>query len=134
MKTIFTWCLAVSASLALGGCGSNNVSENTGDAAEAEAQAQAIEVNFGCATCIYDMEGVTGCVLAVKINGEYYLVDGVDIDDLGDAHAADGLCLVERRGTITGAIEGDRFVATAASLLPLTPEDHEGHDADAHSH
>ena len=98
-------------------------------------QAQTLEVGFGCATCIYDMEGVTGCVLAVEINGKHYLVDGVDIDDLGDAHAADGLCNAERQGTIIGSIEGDRFVATSASLTPPTPEHAEDHNAsDNHPH
>lgn len=132
MKALLAMCLAAGTSLWLSGCGANTAPESNDESSEPHAQS--MEVDFGCATCIYDMEGVTGCVLAVEIEGAYYLVDGVDIDDLGDAHAADGLCLVERRGTITGAIEGDRFTAASASLLPLNPEHHEGDDASDHQH
>lgn len=132
MKALLAMCFAASAAFWLSGCGENTAPESNDGSSEPHAQV--MEVDFGCATCIYDMEGVTGCVLTVEIEGEYYLVDGVDIDDLGDAHAADGLCLVERRGTITGAIEGDRFTATSASLLPLDPEHHEGDDASDHQH
>jgi len=132
MKLFIAMSLAVSAVFSLSGCGNDSAAESNDDLVG--SRAQAMEVEFGCATCIYGMEGVTGCVLAVGIEGEYHLVDGVDIDDLGDAHAADGLCLVERQGTITGAIEGDRFVATSASLLPLNPEHHEGDDASDHQH
>jgi len=73
----------------------------------------------GCATCILKMEGVTGCKLAVSSNGKPYLVSGIGIDDLGDAHAADGLCNAERKGMVEGRVEGDRFIATRIDLSPL---------------
>ena len=75
-------------------------------------------VEAGCATCIYDMKDVTGCKLAVKIDGKAYLVSGKSIDDLGDAHAEDGLCNIARKAEVTGKLEGDRFVATQMALLP----------------
>ena len=75
-------------------------------------------VEAGCATCVYNMEGVSGCKLAVKIDGKHYLVTGSDIDDHGDAHAPDGLCHVARRAQASGVIEGDRFVATEFRLVP----------------
>ena len=73
----------------------------------------------GCATCIFHMKDVTGCKLAVKMNGKPYLVSGLGIDDLGDAHAADGLCNAERKGRVEGKVEGDRFIATRIDLLPI---------------
>ena len=75
-------------------------------------------VEAGCATCIYEMKDVTGCKLAVKIDGKAYLVSGKTMDDLGDAHADDGLCNIARKAEVTGKLEGDRFVATQMALLP----------------
>ncbi len=75
-------------------------------------------VEAGCATCIFDMEGVAGCKLAVKIDGKAYLVSGKSMDDLGDAHAEDGLCNIARKAEVTGKLDGDRFAVTAMSLLP----------------
>ena len=72
----------------------------------------------GCATCIFDMKGVTGCKLAVKIDGRAYLVEGSGIDDHGDAHAEDGLCNAARPARVSGHVEGDKFVASKIELLP----------------
>jgi NADH dehydrogenase [ubiquinone] 1 alpha subcomplex assembly factor 1 len=72
----------------------------------------------GCATCVFNMPGVRGCVLAVKIDGSVYLVQGSDIDAHGDAHAPDGLCNAVRRANAKGVISGDRFVADELLLLP----------------
>ena len=76
------------------------------------------EVEAGCATCVFDMEDVVGCKLAVKIDGTAYLVTGSEIDDHGDAHAPDGLCQVARAAVVLGGIEGDRFVAKKFRLNP----------------
>jgi len=75
-------------------------------------------VKAGCALCIYEMEGVSGCELAVKVDGKAHLVSGIEMDDLGDAHAEDGLCSMERQVKAAGKVEGDRFVATKIELLP----------------
>ncbi len=75
-------------------------------------------VEAGCATCIYDMKDVTGCKLAVKIDGKAYVVSGKSMDDLGDAHAEDGLCNIARKAEVTGKIDGERFVAMQMALLP----------------
>ena len=66
--------------------------------------------------CIFDMKDVTGCKLAVKIHGRSYLVTDSDIDEHGDAHAADGLCHIARKGAGTGKIDGDRLVVTKMAL------------------
>ncbi len=75
-------------------------------------------VEAGCATCIFDMPDVTGCKLAVKIDGRAYLVTGSSIDDHGDAHAASGLCNASRKAIVEGEIEDGRFVASKFELRP----------------
>ncbi len=77
---------------------------------------QAVEariVEAGCAGCIFNMEGVRGCKLAVRIDGKPYLVTGADVD----AHGA-GLCSSAKEAKVVWQIEGDRFVATSFELQP----------------
>ncbi len=70
-------------------------------------------VEAGCASCIFNMEGVRGCKLAVRIDGKPYLVSGADVD----AHGA-GLCSSAKKAKVVGKIEGDKFVATSFELQP----------------
>ena len=86
--------------------------------AQAPRASSSQTVEVGCATCIFQMEGVVGCKLAVRIDGHPYLVTGSDIDDHGDAHAPDGLCNAARRARVEGEIDGDRYVATKIALQP----------------
>ena len=72
---------------------------------------------IGCATCVFDMKDVTGCKLAVKVEGKPYLVTGSGIDDHGDAHAPDGLCNKERQARVEGKVEDDRYVAKRIEVL-----------------
>jgi hypothetical protein len=62
-------------------------------------------VETGCAGCIYQMSGATGCELAVKIDGKAYKVTGANID----AHQ---FCTKAKTALVSGRIEGDRFIAT----------------------
>jgi len=78
-----------------------------------EHAAAARTVEAGCASCIFNMEGVSGCKLAVKIDGKPYLVTGADVD----AHGA-GLCSSAKKAKVVGEIEGDKFVATSFELQP----------------
>ncbi len=84
--------------------------------AESESATQTVEV--GCAMCIYEMEGIDKCTLAVKIDSTPYLVEGVEIHELGDAHAEDGLCLIAREAVVEGKLEGDEFIATKVEFEP----------------
>ncbi len=89
--------------------------------ASGERRGSAIQlrtVEAACATCIFEMEGVSGCKLAVKVDEKAYLVSGSEIDDHGDAHAADGLCNASREAVVQGKVEGDRFVASKFELKP----------------
>jgi hypothetical protein len=79
---------------------------------ETAALAEARVVETACGVCIFGMEG-RGCPLAVKIDGKPYLVTGASVN----AHTA-GLCEAARSATVTGQIEGDKFVATSFDLRP----------------
>ncbi len=70
-------------------------------------------VQAGCGSCLFGMEEVKGCKLAVKIDGKAYLVTGADVD----AHKA-GLCGSAKPAKVEGKIEGDKFVATSFKLNP----------------
>jgi hypothetical protein len=72
----------------------------------------------GCATCIFEMKDVTGCKLAVEIDGKHYLVKGSDIDDHGDAHADDGLCNSSMKAVVSGEIKDVAVVSTSFRVLP----------------
>lgn len=87
---------------------------------EVDAASIAQTIEAGCAMCIYKMEGVEKCSLALKIDGKPYLVEGASIFDHGDAHAADGLCKSARQAVVKGKIENGKFVATQFELKPKT--------------
>lgn len=76
-------------------------------------------VETSCGQCKFNMKGEE-CNLAVRINGKAYFVDGVNIDDHGDAHAKDGFCQRVRKAEVSGLIVGNRFKATSFRLLPET--------------
>jgi hypothetical protein len=74
-------------------------------------------VDAACGTCQFAMNG-SGCELAVRIDGKSYFVDGSKLDDHGDAHSAQGMCVVSRKAKVTGKVDNGRFVATQFELLP----------------
>lgn len=95
------------------GCAAN--SRSSGGAATRIDQPTVVPT--ACGECLFGMKG-KGCDLAVKIGGRAYYVDGVKMDDLGDAHAADGMCNTVRQARVTGEIRGGRFIASHFELLP----------------
>ena len=74
-------------------------------------------VEASCGECQFGLKG-DGCDLAIRVHGHAYYVDGVKLDDLGDAHAADGLCKSIRMARVTGEVRGGRFVASSFKLEP----------------
>ena len=108
-------CVALALVLALGtasGCqtGGRRTGIDPGESGQSKRIATA-----GCAMCIFGMD-VNDCVLGVKIDGVAYLVTGKDINDLGDAHASDGLCMTGREAIVVGKVKDNRFVATSFEL------------------
>ncbi len=73
-------------------------------------------VEASCGTCNFNLKG-SGCLLAVRINGKAYFVDGTSLDDHGDAHAEDGFCEVIRKAEVQGEIINDRFKVSYFKLL-----------------
>lgn len=103
------------------GCDSGEKGAGAGGGAKvvvATPTSDAIEVDAACGSCLFGMDGA-GCKLAVQIDGKKYWVSGIDMDDLGDMHASDGMCNVVRRARISGRVEGDRYMATGIELLPV---------------
>ncbi|MEO8234332.1 MAG: DUF6370 family protein [Flavobacterium sp.] len=74
-------------------------------------------VEVSCGQCKFGMTP-KGCDLAVRIGGKSYFVDGVKIDEHGDAHAKDGFCEAIRTAEVIGEIKKGRFVVSYFKLLP----------------
>ncbi len=77
-----------------------------------------INAEAACGQCQFKLAG-KGCNLAVRINGKAYFADGVHIDSLGDAHAADGFCNAIRKVNVQGVVVNKRFKANYIKLLPV---------------
>lgn len=75
-------------------------------------------VEAACGQCQFGMKGKKGCDLAIRYQGSALFMGGFKMDDLGDAHAKDGLCNVVRKAKVTGRSENGRFVAASFALLP----------------
>jgi len=107
----------------------SSLAQNAIDPTDADAtQMQVVEVS--CGQCNYGMKDAKGCDLAVKIDGKSYWVDGKTMADLGDPHAAGGLCTTTRKAEIVGAVNDGRFKASYIKLLPeeKVKTGHEGHN------
>jgi hypothetical protein len=65
-------------------------------------------VDAACGVCIYKMPGITGCPLAIKIDGRPYLVEGATWPN-------HDYCERDCRAIVSGKLEGDplRFIATS---------------------
>lgn len=75
------------------------------------ATATAQTVDAGCGACIYQIEGATGCPLAVEVAGTPMLVTGSDFNAMDN-----GLCAEKRKVNIEGAVDGTSFAATSVTL------------------
>lgn len=76
-------------------------------------------VETSCGQCNFGLKG-SGCSVAVKIDGVAYFVDGVKIDEFGDAHADDGFCNAVRKADVKGKIVNGRFKASSFRLVPIS--------------
>lgn len=114
MKSTLSW-ISVVGLIFLSACASGPASGRaTGKVAKP------IVVEAGCGQCLLGLKGEKkSCDLAVRIDGKSYFVDGFKMDDLGDAHADDGMCKVVRQAEVTGEIVNGRFVASSFKLLQV---------------
>ncbi|UCD30776.1 MAG: hypothetical protein JSV03_17275 [Planctomycetota bacterium] len=67
----------------------------------------------GCGGCIFKMDGVEGCKLAVRLGNQAYLVEGASVD----AHQS-GLCSAAKPAEVAGKLENGKFVASQFTLKP----------------
>lgn len=110
MKTL--WILPIGAALALGACAQNaETAEDTGATPTTLVSLSSETVEVGCGKCVYDIPGVTSCVLAAKIGDDAVLVTGAEVD-LHDH----GLCEDTGTALVSGRLEGDTFVATTVEM------------------
>ncbi len=61
-----------------------------------------------CGKCLFGMKD-NDCMLAVRINGKAYHVEGADSNGFGDAHKNDGFCNATWKAAINGRLEQNRF-------------------------
>ncbi len=83
-------------------------------------------VETACGQCQFGLKE-KGCLLAVRIKGQAYFVDGTSIDEHGDAHADDGFCNAIRKAEVQGTVVKGRFNATYFKLLPVLVAPKEQH-------
>ena len=75
-------------------------------------------VEIACGQCQFGMTSQNGCDLAIKINDKAYFVDGLGIDDFGDAHAeGTGFCEVIRTAKVSGEVVDSRFIASSIDII-----------------
>ena len=77
----------------------------------APAELQVAEV--ACGSCIYKMDGVSGCKTAIKIGDAHYMLAGETID----AHST-GLCKSAKAVKVAGDVADGTFVATTLEITP----------------
>ena len=106
------WIIPIGTALALGACAQNaETAEETSAAPTTLVSLNSETVEVGCGKCVYDIAGVTSCVLAAKIGDRAVLVTGADVD-LHDH----GLCEDTGTAVVSGRLEGDTFVATTVDI------------------
>ena len=107
MKTL---CLvSLGAALALGGCSQTAKTETAATAEVVTLRSETVEI--ACGSCVYGMDGVQGCKLAAKINGDPILVTGADLD-LHEHH----LCSTASDAVVSGEVDGDVLVASSVVI------------------
>ena len=108
----------------LGWMGCAEKTAPTAPAAETEESPEAVEAavaaptdlqvaEVACGSCIYKMDGVSGCKTAIKIGEEKYMLAGETID----AHST-GLCKAAKAVKVAGAVADGAYVATKIELTP----------------
>ena len=63
------------------------------------------ELEAGCGMCVYQMAGVNGCKLAVKVGDKPLLVEGFQPKQMW-------YCKGAKKCNVEGKVEGDKFLAT----------------------
>lgn len=118
MREVIMTSLCLALAVLVSGCKESPPQQETKTepvvkSAEVIAELDAKTVEVGCGMCIFQMEDVQGCKLAVKVDGQPYLVS----DSTIDAHTS-GLCTSAKQAQVTGTLYSDRFAARDVKLQP----------------
>ncbi len=106
------WIIPIGTALALGACAQDTeTAKDTGATPTTLVSLSSETVEVGCGKCVYDIAGVTSCVLAAKIGDHAVLVTGAEVD-LQDH----GLCEATGTAVVSGRLDGDTFVATTVDM------------------
>ena len=105
--------LAALAAALLAGCGDFPFTDDSNSSGLSDRGVEA-----SCGQCQFGLPG-GGCELAVRIDGEPYLVDGTGIDDHGNSHAEHGFCNAVRHARVSGRIEDGRFKSKSFAVIPV---------------
>jgi len=84
---------------------------------KAQKKEKTYKVLAACGTCNFGMVNENGCTLAVQIAGKHYWVNGSNLQDHGDEHAKDGMCMTVRKAKAVGRLEGDSIFVSQFNLL-----------------
>ena len=109
MRTVTV--LSIVALAALAGCQADTSDKGSAGGTPTPMAVAAMNIEVGCASCIYEMPGIKGCKLAGKIDGVPRLITGTELS----AHKA-GLCSSAKQAKVKGKVEGDDFVASEIEL------------------
>jgi len=87
--------------------------------ASCEAKKEIHQVaEISCGQCQFEIAEPMGCDLAIRLDGQPYFIDGVNIDDFGDAHDLNtGFCNVIRKANVVGVLKDGRFKASTVELI-----------------
>ena len=106
--------MVMAVALTLVACSSGSDAENSSDTpaeTSSETQLASMNVELGCGSCTYKMDGVEGCVVAASVDGTPMLVEGSEID----AHSA-GLCSATKMAEVTGSVSDGKLMVTQVVL------------------
>lgn len=83
----------------------------------AQKKEKTYKVLAACGQCQFDMKGSQGCDLAIQIAGKHYWVKGSNINEHGNEHDEDGMCMTVRKAKAVGRLEGDSIFVSQFNLL-----------------
>jgi Family of unknown function (DUF6370) len=101
------------------GCAQEELSHAPNIAAGAATPSMTVKnqvVDVGCAACVFEVAGASGCQTAIRLNGLVFLASGTGVPDAED-HST-GVCAGLQKARVSGTTVGNKFVATSFVLLP----------------
>ena len=70
-----------------------------------------------CGKCNFGLKKERRCSLSIKINDQFYSVEGASVHGKGNAHGKEGMCSVIRVASVLGIIKNNIFYAEIFDLI-----------------